>query len=94
MTIKESLYPLTDSLTLTEKKRIYVMYIENLCRFGYDISDRLHPNYSKLNIDYIAHRIIDLINEHDESFESCDLERTEWQKAFKIYPFTLKNEIL
>lgn len=87
-------YPLSDSLTLAEKKRLYVQYVETFCRFGYDISDMLHPIYSKKNFDYIAHRIIDLINEHDECFDSYDLEKTEWQKAFNIYTFNLKNEML
>lgn len=87
-------YPLSDSLTLAEKKRLYVMYVETLCRFGYDISEALNPIYSKKNFDFIAHYIIDLINDHDEHFESSDLERTEWQKAFNIYTFNLKNEML
>lgn len=57
---------------MAEKKRLYVQYIETLCRFGYDISNLLNPTYSKINYDYIAEEIVSLVNEHEEVFVYYD----------------------
>jgi len=51
-------------MKLSEKKRIYVTYVETLVMNGYNISDVLNPNYSRINFDALQSIIEELQTKH------------------------------
>jgi hypothetical protein len=55
-------------ITTKLKKKVYVTLLENLVRYGYDISEWLHPTYKNLD----AQKCIDYINELQADHESKD----------------------
>jgi len=61
-----------NTLTLNEKKRLYVQLIESRVRFGWDISELLNPVYSRLNVPFVIDHIIEMYNDASEPFELDD----------------------
>lgn len=59
---------------LKQKKRAYVILIETLVNYGYDISEMLNPIYKNICLKKCVDNINSLISEHgDDIFYNYDL---------------------
>tara|TARA_R110002074_G_scaffold116434_4_gene247861 strand:- start:180 stop:491 length:312 start_codon:yes stop_codon:yes gene_type:complete len=68
------------SRNINFQKQAYIHLVETYCRYGYDISDMMHPTYKRISV----RKCIDICNELfiKHNYSNGIIEREEDYKTF------------